>query len=46
LVAQGISDAVGKRREFAVGDFARFADDRDAFRMPPGRLIQKVLCNV
>ena len=46
LVAQGISDAVGKRREFAVSDFAGFANDGNAFRMPPGRLIEKVLCNV
>ena len=46
LIAQGISDTVGKRREFAVSDFAGFADDRDAFCMPPGRLIQKMLCNV
>jgi hypothetical protein len=46
LVAQGISDTVGKYREFAVVDFAGFANDRDSFRMPPGRLIQKVLCNV
>jgi len=46
LREQGISDTVGKPCEFGVGDFAGFADDRDSFRMPPGRLIQKVLSNV
>jgi hypothetical protein len=46
LREQRIPHAIGKRREFAVSDFAGFADDRDSFRMPLGRLIQKVLCNV
>jgi hypothetical protein len=46
LREQRIPDAVGKLREFAVSDFAGFANDGNAFRMPPGRLIQKVLSNV
>jgi hypothetical protein len=46
LREQRIPYAIGKRREFAISEFAGFADDRDAFRMPPGRLIQKMLCNV
>lgn len=46
LIAQGISDTIGKRREFAISNFAGFTNDRDALRMPPGRLIQKMLRDV
>jgi hypothetical protein len=46
LREQRIPHTIGKRREFAVSDFAGLANDGNAFRMPPGRLFQKMLCNV
>src|SRR6266850_2558360 len=46
LREQRIAHAVRKRRELCVRDCARFARDRQSFRVPPGRLIQKMPCHI
>jgi len=46
LRTQCIPNAIGERRQFAVGYLSRFADDGDPLRMRCGRRVNKVLGNI